>query len=62
MDATEPAQDQCAVCRLRLGRRPVVRLVDGAERRYCCTACASTDYLIALLRERQPTRHEGDAT
>ena len=53
----------CPVCGWQMGRRPVVRIIGGVEWRFCCFGCASTQYLMHLLRERgvKATKTEGDA-
>lgn len=53
---------RCRVCRLPLGKRPVIHSIGGAENRFCCLGCASTYYLIQLLTERgQPPGNAGKA-
>lgn len=51
-DEAKTENGECVTCRLPLGRKPVVRETDGEIRRFCCSACASTDHLIRLLRRR----------
>lgn len=53
IDEVTPENGECVTCRLPLGHKPVVRETDGETRRFCCSACASTDYLIRLLRSRE---------
>lgn len=35
-----------------MGRRPVARVIGEVEWRFCCYGCASTQYLIHLLKTR----------
>ena len=35
-----------------MGRSPVVRIIGEVEWRFCCFGCASTHFLMHLLRTR----------
>ena len=42
----------CPVCGWPMGRKPVARIIGEVEWRFCCFGCASTQYLIHLLKAR----------
>ncbi len=45
-------QTNCPVCGWPLGRKPIVRIIEEVEWSFCCFGCASTQYLILLLKAR----------
>ena len=45
-------ETNCPVCGWSLGRKPIVRIIQEVEWRFCCFGCASTQYLVLLLQAR----------